>query len=166
MASKTMTRSIKKLRWWSKPCQTHLASISRVYKYLLSKQWFYTISGPFFLMKSANMHRWNIFLIEALSMLASPQIKTVKPPDKKPGISYKPSFFSRRSVRFQFVWQKLLQYSPGRVASKACWLTWFILRIPKILRVLAQDVPYGGIIEAYVLWKRRLVNDLSVSATY
>ena len=95
---------------------------------LLSKQWFYTISGPFFQMKSANMHRWNIFLIEALSMLASPQIKTVKPPDKKPSISDKPSFFSRRSVRFQFVWQKLLQYSPGRVASKACWLTWFILR--------------------------------------
>ena len=33
--------------------------------------------------KSANMHRWNILLIKALSMLASPQIKTVKPPGKK-----------------------------------------------------------------------------------
>ena len=36
----------------------------------------------------------------------------------------------------------------GRAALKACWLTlFFILRIPKILRVLAQDVPYGSIIK-------------------
>ena len=74
------------------------------------------------------MHRWNIFLIEALSMLASPQIKTVKPPDKKPGISHRSSFLRRRSVKFQFV---------GRAASKACWLTWFICKIPKILVCLA-----------------------------
>ena len=53
------------------------------------------------------MHRWNIFLIEALSMLASPQIKTVKPPDKKPGISDRSSFLRRRSVKFHFVGQKL-----------------------------------------------------------
>ena len=33
----------------------------------------------------------------------------------------------------------------GRAASKACWLTWLILRIQKILRVLAQGVPYGSI---------------------
>ena len=38
------------------------------------------------------MHRWNIFLIEALSMFASPQIKMVKPPDKKRGISDRSSF--------------------------------------------------------------------------
>ena len=71
-----------------------------------SKQWFYTVSGTFLQIKSVNMHRWNIFLIEALSMLASPQIKTVKPPDKKPGISDRSSFLRRRSVKFQFVWQK------------------------------------------------------------
>ena len=35
--------------------------------------------------------------------------------------------------------------------------------IPKILHVFVQDVPYG--MKVYVLWKRRLVNDLSVSAT-
>ena len=36
----------------------------------------------------------------------------------------------------------------GRAALKACWLTlFFILRIPKILRMLAQDVPYGSIIK-------------------
>ena len=36
----------------------------------------------------------------------------------------------------------------GRAALKACWLTlFFILRIPKILRVLVQDVPYGSIIK-------------------
>ena len=40
-------------------------------------------------------------------MLASPQIKTVKPPEKKPGISEWSSFLRRRSVKFQFVWQKL-----------------------------------------------------------
>ena len=39
----------------------------------------------------------------------------------------------------------------------------FLIKIPKILRVFAQDVPYG--MKAYVLWKRRLVNDLSMSAT-
>ena len=78
----------------------------------ISKQWFYTVSGPFLQIKSANMHRWNIFLIEALSMLASPQIKTVKPPDKKPGISDKSSFFRRRSFQFQFVWQKLCYNIP------------------------------------------------------
>ena len=44
------------------------------------------------------MHKTNIFLvIEALSMLVSPQIKTVKPPDKKPGISDRSSFLRRRS---------------------------------------------------------------------
>ena len=37
---------IKKLRWRWKTCQTHLASITRVYKYLLSKQWFYNVSKP------------------------------------------------------------------------------------------------------------------------
>ena len=37
----------------------------------------------------------------------------------------------------------------------------FLIKIPKILRVFAQDVPYG--MKAYVLWKYRLVNDLSVS---
>ena len=39
----------------------------------------------------------------------------------------------------------------------------FLIKIPKILRVFAQDVPYG--MKAYVLWKSRLVNDLSLSAT-
>ena len=58
------------------------------------EKWFYTVSRPFLQIKSANMHSWNIFLIEALSMLASPQIRTVKPPDKKPGISDRSSFFA------------------------------------------------------------------------
>ena len=39
----------------------------------------------------------------------------------------------------------------------------FLIKIPKILRVFAQDVPYG--LKADILWKRQLVNDLSVSAT-
>ena len=57
--------------------------------------------------KLANIQRWDIFLIEVLSMLASPQIKTVKPPYKKPSISERSSFLHRRSVKIQFVWQKL-----------------------------------------------------------
>ena len=49
------------------------------------------------------MHKTNIFLvIEALSMLVSAQIKTVKPPDKKPGISDRSSFLRRRSVDDSF----------------------------------------------------------------
>ena len=40
------------------------------------------------------------------NMLFSPQIKTVKPPYKKPGISDRESFLHRRSVKFHFVWQK------------------------------------------------------------
>ena len=41
-------------------------SISRVYKYLFSEQWFYTVSGTFVQIKSANMLGWNIFLIQGL----------------------------------------------------------------------------------------------------
>ena len=134
---------MKKLcRLW-KTRQTHLASISRVYKYLLSKQWFYTVSGPFLQIKLANIHWWNIFIIEVLSMVASPLIKMVKPPDKKPGISDRSSFLHQRSVE--------LQHSPCGAASKACWLMWFIHKIPKILCVFAQDVPYGSILKSYVL---------------
>ena len=33
-------------------------------------------------------------------------IKPVKPPDKKPGISDRSSLLRRRSVKFQFAWQK------------------------------------------------------------
>ena len=89
-------------------------SISRVYKYLLSEQWFYTVSGTFLQTKSANMLGWNIFLIQGLSMPASPQIQTVKLPDKKPGISDKSSTMRRRSVKFQLVWQMLQKHVGSR----------------------------------------------------
>ena len=39
----------------------------------------------------------------------------------------------------------------------------FLIKLPKFLHVFAQDVPYG--MKAYVLCKRGLVNDLSMSAT-
>ena len=45
-------------------------------------------------------------------MLASPQIKTIKPPDKKPGISDGLSFLRRCGVKFQFIWQKLCYNFP------------------------------------------------------
>ena len=76
------------------------------------KKWSYTVAGPFLQIKSANMHRWNIFLIEALSMLASSQIKTVKPPNKKPCISDRSSFLHQHSVKFQSIWQKLCYNIP------------------------------------------------------
>ena len=41
-----------------------------------------------------------------------PQIKTVKPPDKKPGISDRSSFLRRRSRRFQFVWPNCVTTFP------------------------------------------------------
>ena len=50
--------------------------------------------------QSENTHRSNIFVIEALSMLTSPQIKTVKPHDKKPGISDRSSFCVGIAVNF------------------------------------------------------------------
>ena len=103
---------IRKLRWRWKTCQTHLASLSHVYKYFLSKQWFYTVSGTFLQINSANMLRWNICVVEALSMLTSLQIKTVKPPDKKPGISDRSSSLRRRRVKFQFVWQNCVTTFP------------------------------------------------------
>ena len=113
-----------------------------------------------------DMHRWNIFLIALLSMPSSPQIEMVKPPDKKAGISDRLSFLRWCSIKFSIcLAETVLQHSPGQAASKVCWLTWFIRKIPKILRVLVQDVLYGSIMKAYVLWRQQLVNDLSVSAT-
>ena len=58
------------------------------------------------------MYRCNILLIKGLSMLASPQIKTVKPPEKKPGVSDRSSPLRRRSVKIQFLWQKLCYSIP------------------------------------------------------
>ena len=88
-------------------------------------------------MKSANILGWNIFLIQGLSMLTSPQIQTVKPPDKNPSVSDKSSFMRRRSVRFNSFSRTVLQHSPDQAAWNARWLTWFIRKIPKILGVLA-----------------------------
>ena len=127
---------------------------------LILKQWIYTVSGPFLQIKWANMHRSNIFLIEALSMLASPQIKTVKPSDKKPGISDRSFFCVGLALNVSSFGVNCVTTFPW----SGCFKSMF-LRIPKILHVLVQDVPYGSIMKAYFLWKRRLVNDLSVSAT-
>ena len=100
--------------------------------------------------RQIDMHSWNIFLIEALSMLASPRIKTVKPPDKKPGTcSDRSSFLHRRIVKFQFVWQKqcynislagLLQKHVGLLDSSAKYQKSFVC-----LRKMCLMV---------VLWKR------------
>ena len=133
---------IKKLPWWWKTCQTHLPSISGVYKHLLSRQSFYTVTRTFLQIELANMHSWNIFLIKVASMLASTQIKMVKPPDKKPGISNMGRLFCIFVPLISVHLAKaVLQHSPGQATSKACWLMWFILKIPKILCVFTQNVP-------------------------
>ena len=72
----------------------------------------YNVSRPFLQIKSANRHKRNIFLIELLSMLASPQTRTIKTHNKKPGISDRSSFLRRHSFKFQFVWQKLCYNIP------------------------------------------------------
>ena len=69
-----------------------------------AKQWFYTVFGPFLKIKSANMHRWNIFPIKAVSMLAWPQILTGNLPIKRQAFP-KGRFLRWRSCKFQFVWQ-------------------------------------------------------------
>ena len=61
--------------------------------------------------------------MQALSMLASLLIKTVKSPDKKPGISDRSSFLRRRSVKFQFVQvETVLQHFPGQ--ASLLWGGW------------------------------------------
>ena len=90
-------------------------------------------------------------------MLASPQIETVKPPDKKPGFSDSLSFLPRHSVKFQFVWPKLCyNILLAGLPQKYVGLRDSYAKYQKNLRVFAQEVPYGGIIKGYAL---------SVSAT-
>ena len=68
------------------------------------------------------------------------------------------------SVKFQFVWQKqgrnlVKTFTwPGYFKRMLAYVIW--LKIPKILRVFAQDVPYS-IIKAYL----HRNDDLSVSVT-
>ena len=147
---------IKKLRWRWKTCQTHLASITSVYKYLLSKQWFYNVFRPFLQIKSANRHKRNIFLIKSLSMLASPQTKTVKPPDKGQAFPTGRLFCVGVALNFNSFGRNCVTTFPWLGYFKSILLRWFIRKITKIGRVFAQDVPNG--VKACVLYKRRLVS--------
>ena len=97
------------MHWWWKTCQTHFSIYFACLQIFLFKA---VILCSFWAIPPNKMGRWNIFLIKVLSMLTSPQIKMVKPPDKKPGISDRLSFLHRRSVKFQFVWQKLCYNVP------------------------------------------------------
>ena len=104
-----------------------LASILRVYKYLLSKQWFHTVSGPFLQIKSVNIHMWNIFLIENL-------------PIKSQAFLIGRLFCVGEALRYNIPLAGLFQKHVG-LRDK----------IPKIFRVFGQDVSYGSIMKAYVL---------------
>ena len=107
------------------------------------------------------MHRWNIFRIEVLSTPSSPQIKTVKPPDKKPGISDRSSFLLRRSVKFLVrLAETVLQNSPGRAASKATWLHYSSSGYTKNCSCVCARCAYGSII-----WKRTSYRNDDLSTT-
>ena len=78
-------------------------------------------------------------------MLASPRINTVKPPDKKPGISDRSSLLRQRRLKIQFVWQKLCCsiFFPWPGCSKSILAYVIHRQNAKVLRVFAQDMPYG-----------------------
>ena len=83
-------------------------------------------------------------------MLTSPQIKTVKPPDKKGGISDRSSFLHRRTVKFQFVCQKLCFNIPlTGLLQKHVGLLDLSAKYQKSLVCLRKDVPYGRFMKAY-----------------
>ena len=147
---------IKKLRWRWKTCQTHLASITSVYKYLLPKQWFYNVFRPFHQIKSANRHKRNIFLIKSLSILASPQAETVKSPDKSQAFLTGRLFCVDVALNLNSFGRNCVTTFPWLGYFKSMLLRWFIRKITKIGRVFAQDVPNG--VKACVLYKRRLVS--------
>ena len=106
------------------------------------------------------MHRWNIFPKEALSMLASPQIRMVKSPNKKPGISDRSSFLHQRSVKFQFVWQKLCYSIPlARLFQKFIGLGHSSAKHPKSFMCLRKMCPM------VVLWKRMFYRNDELSTT-
>ena len=104
----------------------------------------------FIQIKSPNMQSWNIFLIAALSMLASPQIKTVKPLYKKGGISDRPSFLYRRNVKFQLVCQKLCFNIPlAGLLQKHVGLLDLSTKYQKSLLCLRKDVTYGRFMKEF-----------------
>ena len=97
----------------------------------------------FIQIKSPKMQSWNIFLIAALNMLPSPLIKTIKPPDKK-------AFLHRRTVKFQFVCQKLCFNIPlAELLQKHVGLLDLSAKYQKSLVCLRKDVPYGRFMKAY-----------------
>ena len=111
------------------------------------------------------MHNGNIFLIEVLSMLTSPQFKTVKPPNKKPGsCSDRSSFLRRCTVKFQFVWQKLFYNIP-----LAGLLQKHVGLLDSSAKYQKSSVCLRKMCLLVVLWKRMEMTtnviDLSVSAT-
>ena len=63
-------------------------------------------------------------------------------------------FFVGVAINLNSFGRTALQHSPGRAASKTCWLTWFIRKIAKILRVFGN-----------VLWKRTFYRNDDLSTT-
>ena len=87
-------------------------------------------------------------------MLASPQIQTVKPPDKKQAFLTSRLLYVGVALNSHSFGRTVLQHSPHRAASKACWLASFIRKIPKILCVFGT-----------VLWNRTFYRHDDLSTT-
>ena len=86
-------------------------------------------------------------------MLASHQITTVKSPNKKPCISDRSSILHQRSVKFQFVWQKLCYNIPlAGLLQKHIGLRHSSTKYQKSFLCLHKmRLTVGSIMKAYVL---------------
>ena len=78
-----------------------------------------TVTRTFSQIKSANMHTWNISQYKRQACSLHHQWRVIENPQMP----------------------EIITTFPWPAASKACWLTWLIFKIPKILHVFAQNVP-------------------------
>ena len=76
-------------------------------------------------------------------MLASQQINTVKPPDKKPGISEGHLFCVGVALKFNSFGRNCVTAFPWPGCSKSILAYVIHRQNAKVLRVFAQDMPYG-----------------------
>ena len=96
---------------------------------------------------SANMHWWNILLMAALSMLGSPRLKRLNL------LINSQAFLTGRfscvgvALNFNSLCRNGVTTFSGCFNLKACWLTWFIHRMPKFLSCVCAMC-------LMVLWRR------------
>ena len=79
-----------------------------------------------------------------------PQIKTVKPPDKSQAFPTGTLSYVGVALNFNSFGRNGITTFPWPSCFKSMLTYGFIRKMPKFLRVFAQDVPYG-MMKAYVL---------------